>query len=236
MCCVGEYAGCKVFCLRVASLQEPPFMSFVNNMGAHGNKVYPVGVVYGAMHCPSGKWYIGSSTKGLECRRYYHYAEAHDPTKKSVPKFHQALLGSEETDWIWGVHEEFQDISRADLLRAEGSYQRAFNSVADGFNSYHEDNTGKPVAVRKRDNQVIWNHNNLVRVSVPKKPQSEATEAKKEYHRQYYQANKEKWKVQGRKRQDDPVLKAKTAAYHRVYYQECKARATSTAAGNPGSA
>lgn len=181
------------------------------------------------MHCASGKWYIGSTGRGMDCRRYHHYAEAHDPTRKSKPKFHRALLDTEEDDWIWGVHQEFQDISRADLLRIEGDYQRAFDSVANGFNSYQEDNTKKPVAERKKENHVVWVDQHLKRVG--KEGKKPPTEKRRAYHRQYYQANRHKWTAAAK----DPVQKAKKAEYMRMYYRQCKAGATSGEAAGSSS-
>lgn len=103
---------------------------------------YPIGIVYGAMH-ESGRWYIGSSIETLACRRFQHYAGAFSPAK-SATKFMDALRETEEKDWIWGVHEEFHDVTIPDLRHIEDSYQTAFRSVEDGFNTIRAVSHGKP--------------------------------------------------------------------------------------------
>lgn len=91
--------------------------------------------IYGAQHTPSGKWYIGSTMNSAKNREYDHKAQAHDIHRSTYPKFHEAIRTTDDSEWIWGVHEEIDDISKQDLLLLETEYQKAFDSVISGFNT-----------------------------------------------------------------------------------------------------
>lgn len=85
-----------------------------------------------------GRWYIGSTKETLDHRRHSHYAEATRRSPSRDPtKFHQHLAKTQESEWTWGVHEEFTDISQADLRKMEAAYQQAFDCLKDGgFNTW----------------------------------------------------------------------------------------------------
>ena len=163
---------------------------------------------------------------------------ANDPSKSSLTKFQQALLASDEDDWTWGEHETFDNISKQDLMCAEGDYQRAFDSINNGFNSKMEDNTLRSSEERGGASSRLWKSTH----------QEESRAYARQYHashqeqrHEYYLKNKERYKEDNKKRRakvnEDPELLAARRERDRTYYQKRKAEkaATSTSSADPDS-
>lgn len=113
------------------------------------DSAYPVGIVYGAMH-DSGRWYIGSTVQTLKTRMGQHYETA---ASGRCPdnKFFIALADTKPTEWTWGVHEVFEDITWHELHQHEDEYQVAFDSVNEGYNSVYAVSRPEVYAAHNRE-------------------------------------------------------------------------------------
>lgn len=158
----------------------------------------------------NGQWYIGSTFENIDCRRHSHYYMAHAKSEKPKNKFHQALLSTAESEWTWGVHEEFENISQQQLWQHETDYQMAFDCIDNGFNS----KTALRVATRKYKQDA----------EKKKKAHAQWYGAHREEHnakrRAHHHANKEE--ANARRREYTRTHKAETKATKAAYYQRNK--------------
>ena len=97
----------------------------------------------------SGLWYIGSTTETLRCRRFRHFADAHSG-KAADRKFYKALLEHDESDWEWLELIDIEIPEKRFLHIVEAEYQRAFDSVQNGFNTNLAANTAEEKVERAR--------------------------------------------------------------------------------------
>lgn len=98
---------------------------------------------------PSGLWYIGSTISSLQCRRFRHYADAHSG-RALDRKFYKALLEYDDSDWDWLELIEIEMDEKRFLHIVEAQYQRAFDSVQNGFNTNLAANTSEEKDERQR--------------------------------------------------------------------------------------
>lgn len=190
------------------------------------------GIIYGALHCPSGMWYIGSTTNTLLYRKHTHLADVHNIRNVQRTKFHQALAESDENDWIWGVHESFTSITRADLYAVEGDYQRAFNSVDEGFNLTYAAVPEEQRRIARAEYHKAWyaeNHQSCKdREKVRRDTEQFKASSKASYNRRkpkiqaYIDANRDRINAQNRatraRRMEDPEYRARHKAMQRANY------------------
>lgn len=221
----------------------------LQNMGWSRDTPVPDGIVYGAMH-KSGRWYVGSTSKPLQSRKFHHYAAATDPSRAGN-LFWTALSSSNDTDWTWSVLEEVKDTTVGDLHKRETHHQHLKNSVDDGYNTIYAFMEPTRRATRGRRQYVT------VRADEAKYAKQLAcgrahnkTTAGREYFRQYsnkkranmrenepekHAAYNEKARDYARKRRQDPVQLEKMREANRKSQLKRKAakKATLAAASGP---
>lgn len=194
------------------------------------------GIVYGAQHFPTGMWYIGSTTNTLLFRKHTHLAEVHNLRNAQRTKFYKALAESEETDWVWGVHEHFDCITRSDLYAVESEYQRAFNSVEAGFNVTYAAVPEEQRKIARAEYHRAWyeqNHQSCKdREKERRKTKATVVKASAQTSyktrrangaiQQYVNANRDKINAQARaakaRRMEDPEYRARHKAMQRASY------------------
>lgn len=163
------------------------------------------GIVYGALH-DDGRWYIGSTNGTIDYRRHQHYADAHKGEWRT--KFWDALLTSSEYAWTWGVHEEFVDITPAQLRAHEAQYQAAFNSIDAGFNTY--------AAARSDDERLeLKRARRKARYAANKEDSNLRSKAYRETHKESIASKNKVWRA---------ANKDKRAASGKRYYERHKER------------
>jgi hypothetical protein len=132
----GSYANiehCSAECKRLER-RETDFGDYSSGYSDHRPCIYKI------FNKQTGKTYIGQTTQCFTLRWYQHFFQS------TETKFHQAVSGSQPSDWIFEVLEViYEEDFKTKLNQREQYFIDLHNSINDGYNSVKAGKSKAPV-------------------------------------------------------------------------------------------